>query len=353
MRPMDIRALLLSWFAKNAREMAWRSNPTPWHVWVSEIMLQQTRVESVHGYFARFMARFPSPTHVAEAPIEDLLDAWAGLGYYSRVRNLQHACQQVALDYDGEVPNDPIRFGALKGVGKYTCGAVMSIAFGRPEPIVDGNVERVFSRLFLIEENIRSNKAKKKFWSLASDFVEDLPDHQSAGDLNQALMELGALVCKPKQPNCQVCPLSQECRAKSEGKTQLLPIKSKAPPKRTMRWRARVVPDSQNRIWVVRRPSTGVLAGLWSLPMTEIKSDSDFQLSVTPTAEVKHAFTHLLWKLDVVHESEPQPLPEPEWGDTATAMTVSELEQVALGGPSLKALIAVGIPIKKRRGSGV
>ena len=120
-----------------------------------------------------------------------------------------------------------------------------------------------------------------------------------------------------------------------------------------MRWRARVVPDSHHRIWVVRRPSTGVLAGLWSLPMTEIKPDSDFQLSATPTAKVKHAFTHLLWKLDVVRESTPKSLPDPEWGDTATAMTVSELEQVALGGPSLKALIAVGIPLKKRRGSGV
>lgn len=348
----SIRTALLSWFAENAREMAWRSDPTPWHVWVSEIMLQQTRVESVHQYFARFMRRFPTPDHVAKAPLEDLLDAWAGLGYYSRARNLHHACTQIVEEFGGEIPSEPDRFGALKGVGRYTCGAVMSIAFGRAEPIVDGNVERVFSRLFLVEENVRATSAKKRFWALAADFIGNLPSHQSPGDLNQAIMELGAIVCKPKSPDCGRCPLQGHCKAYSVGKTTDLPIKSKPAPKRKVRMQAQICTDEHGRIWVVRRPSTGLLAGLWSLPMQEVSDAETFTLSTPPDVQVKHAFTHLIWLLDVYRKTEPVQIADVAWDDSAVAMTVEDLASVALGGPSLKALIASGVALPKRRGSG-
>jgi len=347
-----IRQALLSWFTANARDMAWRSDPTPWHVWVSEIMLQQTRVESVHHYFARFMSRFPTPEHVAKAPIEDVLDAWAGLGYYSRARNLHHACTTITEEFDGVIPSEPARFGALKGVGRYTCGAVMSIAFGRAEPIVDGNVERVFSRLFLVEENVRTTAAKKRFWSLASEFIEDLPSDQAPGDLNQAIMELGALVCKPKSPNCVECPLQSHCDAYAVGKTRELPIKSKPAPKRKVRMRAHICTDHHGGIWVVRRPSTGLLAGLWSLPMREVCDEETFALTTPPDLQIKHAFTHLIWQLDVYRADEPTQEAEDWWGDSAVAMSVEDLALVALGGPSLKALIASGVGLPKRRGSG-
>lgn len=347
-----IRASLLSWFAVNARAMAWRSDPTPWHVWVSEIMLQQTRVESVHGYFERFMKRFPSPSHVAVAPIEDVLDAWAGLGYYSRARNLHHACTEIDSEYGGVIPDDPELFGALKGVGRYTRGAVMSIAFNQPEPIVDGNVERVFSRLFLVEDNVRSPNAKKRFWSLAEQFVADLDTNQLPGDINQAIMELGALVCKPKAPSCADCPLTPHCLAFGEGKAHKLPIKAKAAPKKTVRLKAYVCTDEDARIWVVRRPEKGVLAGLWSLPMVEIEKDARFTLAEPPITQIKHAFTHLIWLIDVYRLPTPKRRPDPNWGETSTAMSASELAKVALGGPSLKALIAAGIDLPKRRGSG-
>ena len=281
----QIRADLLKWFDVHARFMPWRAEPTPWHVWVSEIMLQQTRVESVFGYFERFMARFPTPSHVARAPVEDVLDAWAGLGYYSRARNLHHACCEIEDMYGGEIPSDPDDFGRLKGVGSYTRGAVMSIAFNRAEPIVDGNVERVFARLFLVEENVRLTPTKKYLWSLAQTWVTDLATKEQPGDVNQALMELGALVCLPKSPKCAQCPVKNHCGAFASDRVRELPIKSKPAPKKTIRMKALLCTDEAGRIWVTRRPSTGVLAGLWSLPMQPVANDG-FALMETPFVQI-------------------------------------------------------------------
>lgn len=350
----QIRSDLLAWYLTHAREMPWRSDPTPWHVWVSEIMLQQTRVESVIGYFQRFIKRFPSPGSVAAGPVEDVIDLWAGLGYYSRARNLHHACREIVTVYGGQIPSDPKVFRTLKGVGAYTCGAVMSIAFNQPEAIVDGNVERVFSRLFLVEEDIRLNHTKKRFWALANDWVADLSPQERPADLNQAIMELGALVCLPKSPKCTDCPIRSHCLAFKQERVHELPVKSKAKPKRTVKKQAWLHETDDGRIWVTRRPNEGLLAGLWSLPMTTVESapSTAFTLDIEPSVRIQHAFTHLIWLVDVYRSSTPTPTPKATWGAEVRAMTVEELSKVALGGPSLKALIKAGIPLPRRRGAG-
>ena len=317
-------------------------------------MLQQTRVDSVIGYFERFVKRFPSPESVAVVPVEDVIDLWAGLGYYSRARNLHHACQEIVNVHGGQIPSVPDEFRSLKGVGAYTCGAVMSIAFGLPEAIVDGNVERVFSRLFLVEEDIRLSRTKKKFWSLAQDWVADLSAHERPGDLNQAVMELGALVCLPKSPRCTECPLRDHCGALKLGRVHGLPVKSKAKAKRTVKKQAWLHETEDGRIWVTRRPKEGLLAGLWSLPMSTVEtSDSTvFSLDIEPSVRIQHAFTHLIWQVDVYRTTQPIETPKASWGSEVRAMTVEELSKVALGGPSLKALIKAGIPLPRRRGAG-
>ncbi|MGB0645918.1 MAG: A/G-specific adenine glycosylase [Bradymonadia bacterium] len=350
----QIRADLLAWYQIHAREMPWRSQPTPWHVWVSEIMLQQTRVDSVIGYFERFIKRFPSPESVAAVPVEDVLDLWAGLGYYSRARNLHHACREIATVHGGNIPSEPDVFRTLKGVGAYTCGAVMSIAFGRPEAIVDGNVERVFSRVFLVEEDIRLSSTKKKFWTLAQDWVVNLTEGEQPGDLNQAVMELGALVCLPKSPRCTECPLQVHCRAFNLDRVHGLPVKSKAKPKRTVKKHAWLYETDDGRIWVTRRPNEGLLAGLWSLPMSTVETSEStaFALDIEPSVRIQHAFTHLIWQVDLYRSSKPMHTPKANWGTEVRAMTVEELSKVALGGPSLKALIKAGIPLPRRRGAG-
>jgi A/G-specific adenine glycosylase len=314
-------------------------------------MLQQTRVESVFGYFERFMARFPTPSHVARAPVEEILDAWAGLGYYARARNLHHACCEIEQMYAGKVPSDPDDFGRLKGVGDYTRGAVMSIAFNRAEPIVDGNVERVFARLFLVDENVRLTPTKKRLWALAREWVSGLAPEHKPGDANQALMELGALVCLPKAPKCEQCPVQKHCAAFESNRVHELPVKSKPAPKKTTRLKALLCTDDAGRIWVTRRPNTGVLAGLWSLPMQPVEQDG-FTLMSPPVVQIKHVFTHLIWLVDLYREDAPVHTAPTTWGPVSRAMTPDELATVALGGPSLKALIKAGIKLPRRRGAG-
>ncbi|KAE8558750.1 A/G-specific adenine glycosylase, partial [Paenibacillus polymyxa] len=198
---------LLNWYTRNKRDLPWRRHRNPFYIWISEIMLQQTRVDTVIPYFNRFIARFPTIEALAEAPEEDVLKLWEGLGYYSRARNLQTAAKQVVELHGGQVPDDTQAVAALKGVGPYTTGAIMSIAFNRPEPAVDGNVMRVLSRYFLIEEDIMKGSTRSHMESL----VRELIPEGRAADFNQALMELGALVCTPKSPHCLTCPVMEHC----------------------------------------------------------------------------------------------------------------------------------------------
>lgn len=312
---------LLTWYERSKRDLPWRRSRNPYYIWVSEIMLQQTRVDTVIPYFERFINRFPTIEALATAPEEEVLKCWEGLGYYSRARNLQTAAQQVMELHGGEVPDNTSAVAALKGVGPYTTGAIMSIAYNRPEPAVDGNVMRVLSRYFLIEEDIVKVGTRKLMEKLV---IELIPEGR-ASDFNQALMELGALVCTPKSPSCLTCPVMAYCAGRIEGMEMQLPIKSKGkPPRPELRYVALVegIGEHAGKVLVRRRPDTGLLAKMWELPhvLTEQKKisnqkDTDKTLASPLDTElltagfpaklnqhfmnIEHIFSHILWEMHV------------------------------------------------------
>ncbi len=256
---------LLGWFHIHKRTLPWRQNRDPYRVWVSEIMLQQTRVDTVIPYYERFMERFPSVTALAEAPEPEVLKCWEGLGYYSRARNLQAGAREVVDKYNGVIPDDADAVAGLKGIGPYTRGAVMSIAFNRPEPAVDGNVMRVLSRYFCLEDDIAKPRTRVQLEHLARSLIPE----GAAGDFNQALMELGALVCTPKSPGCLTCPVMVHCQGRLAGKETVLPIKTKAKPPREERRLVALIEGNgahAGKVLVRQRPETGLLAQMWELP---------------------------------------------------------------------------------------
>ncbi|MCB9546423.1 MAG: A/G-specific adenine glycosylase [Myxococcales bacterium] len=344
--PARVRAPLLAWYDAHRRTMPWREAPSPWRTWVSEIMLQQTRVESVIPYFHRFLARFPDPAALAAAPLDEVLALWAGLGYYSRARSLHRAAQEVVERHGGEIPNDPETFGALTGVGPYTRGAVMSIAFGRAEPLVDGNVIRVLSRLDHIAEDPRRPAVSRRFWARAAELVVG----ERPGDLNQALMELGALVCRSRSPLCLVCPVAADCDARAAGTQEDLPLKPKRAERPVTTWTAGLARDDAGRLWLARRAGDGLLGGLWELPAVEHPADLA-TLGLTagePRGDVEHGFTHRVWRIAVVAATG-TPHAGPPY-DAVEAFAEDALP--ALSGPGIKALRAAGVELAHRRGAG-
>ena len=260
---------LLAWYRACRRDLPWRQSRNPYHIWVSEIMLQQTRVETVIPYFNRFMELFPTIEVLANAPEEQVLKAWEGLGYYSRARNLQSAAREVLEQYGGTVPDTKEAVSGLRGVGPYTAGAILSIAFNKPEPAVDGNVMRVLSRWFLLEEDIAKPSSRVGIEKLAQALIPE----GTAGDFNQALMELGATICTPKAARCLPCPVMEHCGARLAGRVDELPVKAKAkPPRPERRAVALVVGEGQHagRVLVRQRPAEGLLARLWELPHVQL-----------------------------------------------------------------------------------
>lgn len=218
---------LTGWFEQSARDLPWRRTKDPYGIWISEIMLQQTQVVKVYDYWIRWMQKFPSIGLLAQADIQDVLKLWEGLGYYRRCRNIHKAAQQIVSEFNGIFPNEHEKILSLPGIGPYTAGAIASIAFNLPEPIVDGNVERVFSRLFTIKGDTSLSSTKKQMWSLASELISASAKTTNYGDLNQALMELGALICLPTNPKCLLCPVHEYCGAKKENIQTELPNKPK------------------------------------------------------------------------------------------------------------------------------
>jgi A/G-specific adenine glycosylase len=258
-------ARLLDWYERNKRDLPWRRDRDPYRIWVSEVMLQQTRVDTVIPYYERFMRRFPTIRHLAEAPEEEVLKLWEGLGYYSRARNLQAGARQVVERHGGVVPDDRAALSALKGIGPYTAGAILSIAYGKPEPAVDGNVMRVMSRYFLLADDVAKPSARARIERLAASIIPE----GRAGDFNQAVMELGALVCTPKSPGCLLCPVLAHCAGRAAGRERELPVKSKAkPPRPEARMAALVEGRGRHagKVLVRRRPEGGLLARMWELP---------------------------------------------------------------------------------------
>lgn len=301
---------LLKWFDQNARVLPWRDCPSPYRVWVSEVMLQQTRVETVKPYFERFVAEIPSIEALAEISDERLLKLWEGLGYYSRALNLKKAARIVMETYQGELPADRNELLALPGIGPYTSGAIASIAFGMFTPAVDGNVLRVLARISGHLGDIRSKSVKQDLEDLA---VRLLPANRP-GDFNQALMELGAMICVPNgTPKCANCPVLKHCIAYKQELTNKIPfITPKA--QRSLEQRTVFVILFQNRTAICQRPKKGLLAGLWEFPNMEgwlSKAECKARLEqwgihaekIQALAASKHVFTHLEWHMKgyVIH----------------------------------------------------
>lgn len=327
---LALRAELLAWYDHHRRDLPWRHTQDPYAIWVSEIMLQQTQVATVIDYWTRWLERFPTVEALAAAPLDDALEQWAGLGYYRRARMLHAGAQHVVEALGGEVPTTAAGLKALPGVGPYTAGAIASIAFGEAAPIVDGNVERILSRLFGVEGDPKARANQKTFWAMAAQLV--CPTRP--GDLNQAMMELGATVCTPKNVACLLCPVRHRCVAFAQGRVDELPGKVQRAAAKTDRVVSAIIwaPDADGHphLLTVRRPDTGLLAGLLECPTVEqlpsgaaprhallelIASLVDAPLGLSsPDAlalcgEVVHKFTHL-HRTFVVYEGRlPAPAP--------------------------------------------
>lgn len=280
----DIRGALLRWYRHGHRDMPWRKLGDPYAIWVSEIMLQQTRVDTVRAYFQRFMQRFPTIAALAAAPADAVLASWSGLGYYARARNLQAAAADIVAQYGGEFPRDPQAVRALPGIGPYTAGAILSIAFGQQAALLDGNVIRVLSRLRALSESPDSGEGKRLYWALSAALVPppaaaaaDADQSGAPGDLrrndpgdfNQALMELGATVCLPQRPTCLVCPLRLDCLAHKRGEVESFPRKKAARPVPVVNV-VTLVLRCAGQVLLLKRPAAGLWGGLWepaTLPM--------------------------------------------------------------------------------------
>ena len=299
---------LLEWYHSCARDLPWRSDPTPYHVWISEIMLQQTRVEAVKEYYHRFLQLLPTIEHLAQVPEQQLLKLWEGLGYYNRARNLQKAAQIIMQEYGGQLPNDYLLLQKLPGIGKYTAGAIGSIAFGLPVPAVDGNVLRVLSRILADNSNISRPETKVHFENLLNEILPEIAKKGYSGDFTQALMELGAMVCVPNgAPKCLVCPLSSHCKGYQNGVAEELPVKD-AKKSRIIEHKTIFLLRNHDKIAIQKRPEKGLLANLWELPAMDgvIKKAQVSQVlsqwNLSPTTikflgKTNHIFTHIEWKM--------------------------------------------------------
>ncbi|WP_069130234.1 A/G-specific adenine glycosylase [Rhodohalobacter halophilus] len=253
---------LLDWYQKNKRDLPWRNTDSPYKIWVSEIMLQQTRVDTVIPYYHRFLEAFPTVHALAEANQQQVLKLWEGLGYYSRGRNLYQAAKMVVDEFDGKIPDDYKTITKLKGIGPYTAAAVLSIAFEKKHAVVDGNVLRVMARYFGIQNDIRSGKTKRQIQRLADEMISE----NSPGDFNQAVMELGATVCTPTNPKCEDCPLSVDCVAYQTVQTDTIPYKSPAKKVPHHHIGVGLIVNQKNELLIALRPNDAMLGGLWEFP---------------------------------------------------------------------------------------
>ncbi|MBR5421115.1 MAG: A/G-specific adenine glycosylase [Lachnospiraceae bacterium] len=299
----SIPSALLRWYDKERRILPWREDPTPYHVWISEIMLQQTRVESVKAYYERFTARLKDITALAQCGEDELLKLWEGLGYYSRARNLQKAARIILTEYEGRLPSDYEELLKLPGIGAYTAGAIASIAYGQAVAAVDGNVLRVLARYLADDRDIADEKLKRERKSQ----IEEILPKGKAGEFNQAMMDLGAMICLPKGAKCKECPLRKNCRALKEDRVSELP-KKKAAKERRIQERTLFVIRYREQICIRRRPKSGLLAGLWELPAVDVQLGKKAALeavrelgfepvSIERLPDSKHIFSHLEWRM--------------------------------------------------------
>jgi len=253
---------LLSWYRRNQRSLPWRKTSDPYRIWISEIMLQQTQVDTVIPYYHRFLKAFPSVSSLARASLQDVLKVWENLGYYSRARNLHIAAKVIMIKFGGKIPDNLDEIKTLPGIGEYTAGAILSIAYGQALPALDGNIRRILSRLFAICKTVDDAKEQKQLQNIAASLIP----LKYPGDFNQALMDLGASICRAKNPNCSRCPVADCCRACLQNLQNILPVTKKAAKIPHRQATAAVIRNSKGKLLVVQRPNSGLLASLWKLP---------------------------------------------------------------------------------------
>jgi A/G-specific adenine glycosylase len=343
---------LTKWYRLNCRKLPWRETNDPYAVWVSEIMLQQTRVESVRAYYLRFTARFPDIRALASAPEAEVLKLWEGLGYYSRARNLQKAAQIVARDYGGQMPGDYSELLKLPGIGEYTAGAIVSIAFGRAVPAIDGNVKRVAARLMGLREDINRPDVQR---DLRDRLARAIPENEP-GIFNQALMELGAILCSPRAPKCEKCPVRSSCDAYAEGDVESLPVHAQKALPRTVDVAVCIL-TYQGRVLLFRRKER-LLNGLYVFDLLEeitsakqaaetLREDGLSPVYRGSPGEAKHVFTHRIWRMKLYHFVLRKP-PTEEWLTRRQAIWADARQINALPLPTaVKAARAAALEILK------
>jgi A/G-specific adenine glycosylase len=308
----NLSSRLLAWYADHRRDLPWRRTRDPYRVWVAEVMLQQTQVATVLPYYERFLAQFPTLETLAAASLDAVLKSWEGLGYYARARHLHAAARQVVAEFDGQLPTTLNELLSLPGIGRYTAGAIASIAGGQDVPAPDGNVRRVLGRVFAIPQDLTRGAGQRRLWQLAASL---LPPGR-AGEFNQALMDLGALVCTPRAPSCERCPLAKDCQAHRQGQEHAFPVRQARRPLPHCDVTAGVVWNGNGRFLIAQRPYQGIRGGLWEFPggkqepgetlvdclRRELAEELDIEVTVgAPLTVVKHAYTHLRITLHAFH----------------------------------------------------
>jgi A/G-specific adenine glycosylase len=319
---------LLDWYDRHAAALPWRDSRDPYRVWLSEIMLQQTQVETVIPYYLRFLSAYPTVADLAAAPLDDVLKLWEGLGYYNRARNLHRAAQIVASQHSGSFPSTADELQALPGIGRYTAGAIASIAFDQRAPVLDGNVIRVFARLLDLPDDVSQPATQARLWAQAEAWLPD----QRAGDYNQALMELGRTVCKPRAPLCDQCPLAQVCLARAHGTQAERPVKARKAATPHYDVTAGLIWNAIGELLIAQRPLDGLLGGLWEFPggkqevgetlpeclRRELREELAIEVEVGELfTVVRHGFTHFKITLHAFTcryvDGEPQAIGVRDW----------------------------------------
>ena len=316
---------LLCWYDYHRRDLPWRRTDDPYSIWVSEVMLQQTRVDTVLPFYIRFLEKFPTVEALAEAPYPSVLKAWENMGYYSRAANLHRAAKIVVQNFNGKIPDDEDSLLKLPGIGKYTAGAILSLAFGQRYPAVDANVKRVIARLYAVREPLNGSGTADRI----HDYAESIVPGEFPGRFNQALMELGALVCTPKSPRCDACPIRSFCAAFEGNLQNEIPVRVKRKPTPHYDETAGVIRDDSGRLLIVRRPMSGLLGGLWGFPGGRVEENESVpdglvrsvekQLGLdvrilSPIASIKHAYTHFKITLHAFYCESRNGSPSPDSG---------------------------------------
>ena len=332
---------LLAWYRRNQRALPWRETCDPYRIWISEIMLQQTQVDTATPYYHRFLKAFPTVSSLARAPLQDVLKAWENLGYYSRARNIHVAARMIVDKFGGQIPDNLEGIKTLPGIGQYTAGAILSIAYGQAHPAVDGNVRRILCRLFAIAKPVNNTREQKQLQKLAASLIPV----KHPGDFNQAMMDLGAMICRAKNPDCSRCPVACNCQARLHDLQNVLPITGKTPAIPHRLAAAAVIHNSKGKLLVVQRPTSGLLASLWKLPGGFIKDVESMEnslkhsvkeelgISIRPgrhLASVNHTYTHFRITLQAYKCDLPKGTPKPVGCQDWRWLSLTDLKKLPL-----------------------